>query len=261
MFFVASKLFWMVLEPGNLLLILLAWGMLRLAATRRRKGMLLASLAVWGFVAALVLPLGQWAMAPLEMRFPAPPMPEKADGIIVLGGAIDPDITNAHGQVALNEAASRITETFILANHYPAARVVLSGGNGELLSSGLSEADATRDLLVAMGLDEHRLVLESHSRNTYENAVFSKETADPKPGEIWILVTSAEHMPRAVGCFRHAGWDILPYPVGYQTDGRWHFDQLNLGGNLVMLSRAAHEWLGLVAYRLTGKIDAYFPGP
>jgi len=261
MFFVASKLFWIILEPGNLLLILLVLGLLRMAATRRRKGMLLASFAGLVLVAITVLPLGQWAIAPLEMRFPAPQLPDRVDGIILLGGAVDPVLTLAHGQVALNEAGDRITETFILAKRYPDSRILLSGGNGTLLPAGMSEAKTTEDLLVEMGVDEHRLVIEDRSRYTYENAVFSKAVADPKTGETWILVTSAAHMPRAVGCFRHAGWEILPYPVDYQPNGRWRFDYLDLGGSLVLFARAAHEWLGLASYYLTGRIDTFFPGP
>jgi len=261
MFFVASKLFWIILEPGNLLLILLVLGLLRMAATRRRKGMLLASFAGLALAAITVLPLGQWAIAPLEMRFPAPRLPDRVDGIILLGGAVDPVLTLAHGQVALNEAGDRITETFILAKRYPDSRILLSGGNGRLLPVGMSEAKTTEDLLVEMGVDEHRLVIEDRSRDTYENAVFSKEVADPKTGETWILVTSAAHMPRAVGCFRHAGWEILPYPVDYQPNGRWRFDYLDLGGSLVLFARAAHEWLGLASYYLTGRIDTFFPAP
>ena len=261
MFFLASKLFWIILEPGNLLLILLVLGLLRMAATRRRKGMLLASFAGLALAAITVLPLGQWAIAPLEMRFPAPRLPDRVDGIILLGGAVDPVLTLAHGQVALNEAGDRITETFILAKRYPDSRILLSGGNGRLLPVGMSEAKTTEDLLVEMGVDEHRLVIEDRSRDTYENAVFSKEVADPKTGETWILVTSAAHMPRAVGCFRHAGWEILPYPVDYQPNGRWRFDYLDLGGSLVLFARAAHEWLGLASYYLTGRIDTFFPGP
>ncbi len=261
MFFLASKLFWVVAEPGNLLLVLLVLGLLLLAATRRRRGMWLASLAGAGLAAMLVLPLGEWAIAPLEARFPAPQLPDRIDGIVLLGGAVDPGITLAHGQIAINEAAERITETFILANRYPSARVVLSGGNGTLSSSPFSEAKATADLLAAMGMDGRRLVIEDRSRNTDENAIFSKAAADPKPGETWILITSAAHMPRAVGCFRHAGWEILPYPVDYQTYEHWRLNDLDLGRNLVLFSKAAHEWLGLAAYYLTGRIGTLFPGP
>src|SRR5271154_2701519 len=174
MFFPASKLLWIILEPGNLLLILLVLGLLRMAATHRRKGMLLASFAGLALVAITVLPLGQWALAPLEMRFPAPQLPDRVDGIVLLGGAVDPELTLAHGQPALNEAAERITDTFILAKRYPNSRLLLSGGSSTLWPVGLSEAKATGDILVAMGVDENRLVIEDRSRNTYENAVFSK---------------------------------------------------------------------------------------
>ena len=80
-----------------------------------------------------------------------------------------------------------------------------------------AEAAATRGCSSRDGLDARRILVETRSRNTYENAVYSKELAQPQPGQIWLLVTSANHMPRAVGCFRAVGFDVIPYPVDYDT--------------------------------------------
>jgi uncharacterized SAM-binding protein YcdF (DUF218 family) len=262
MLFVLSKLFWIIAQPGNLILLLLVLGVLMLAFTRGRRGVAIVALATLAFVACTVLPVGIWAVAPLERRFAPPePMPEKVDGIVVLGGAVDPDTRATHGQVSLNDAAERITEAVALARRYPEARILLSGGNGTLTATERSEADAMKMLLVADGVDADRLLLEGKSRNTIENAEYSLALAQPKPAETWLLVTSAAHMPRAVGCFRHVGWPVLPYPVDYHVNDEVSPDTFSLGQNLARLDYAMREWVGLAVYRLLGRIDTVFPGP
>lgn len=262
MLFLFSKLFWIVAQPGNLLLLILVAGVSCLALTRRRHGLGLVALATLAFIVLSTLPVGFWAVAPLEDRFAPPqPLPDKVDGIIILGGAVDPNTQAAHGQVSLNDAAERITEAVVLSRRYPEARLLLSGGNGTLSASERSEAEAMGMLLVAMGVPAERLLLEGKSRNTIENAIYSKELAAPKPGETWLLVTSAAHMPRAVGCFRHVGWAIVPYPVDYRVITGITPDTFELGQNLMRLDYAMREWVGLVAYRLLGRTDDLFPGP
>lgn len=259
MLYIVSKVLEVVFDPGNLLLILLAVGVWRLSVTRCRKGLTLVVLALVAGVAAAVEPLAALPLIPLEDRFPEPrTLPDKVDGIIVLGGAIDPERTAEYGQVALNRSAARVTETLRLAQHYPTARVLLSGGMGGLLHEPTTESAATARLLTELGVAPNRLVIEDKSRTTHENAVLSKQIADPKPGEIWILVTSADHMPRAVGCFRHIGWSVVPDPVDYETIRRLH---ISLAVGLGIVGDAAHEWLGLVAYRIVGWTDALFPAP
>jgi uncharacterized SAM-binding protein YcdF (DUF218 family) len=172
---------------------------------------------------------------------------------------VDLGRTIANGPVALNGMAERLTETLALAHRYPDAKVLISGGDGRLTPKGLTEADATSSVFVADGLDPRRIMLEGASRDTYENAIYSKSVARPRADQIWVLVTSANHMPRAVGCFRRAGWDVIPYPVDY-TGGPAGIG-LNFDGGLRVLDDALHEWIGLVAYRLLGRTDALFPAP
>jgi uncharacterized SAM-binding protein YcdF (DUF218 family) len=261
MIFLIGKLFWLVARPGNLLCLILILGWLRRLMTRRRGGGILLTIGSLGLLAITVLPVSDGVIAPLEQRFPQPAtLPQRIDGIILLGGAVDTVITRAHGQVALNGAAERITATLALARRYAAAPVLISGGNGGLGDNPLSEAAATAQLLEEDGLDAKRLMLEERSRTTFDNAVFSRDLVHPQPGQVWLLVTSAAHMPRAVGCFRHVGWNVVPYPVDYRT-GRSLAGRMWLGQNLVDLDEAAHEWVGLVAYRLFGRIDTFFPGP
>jgi uncharacterized SAM-binding protein YcdF (DUF218 family) len=105
--------------------------------------------------------------------------------------------------------------------------------------------------------------MERNSRNTYENAVFTKALAAPKPGERWLLVTSAYHMPRSVGLFRKAGFAVEPYPVDWRVGrGADIFAFTNIAGDgLGRTDTAMREWIGLVAYRLTGKTSELLPGP
>jgi uncharacterized SAM-binding protein YcdF (DUF218 family) len=261
MTFVASKLFWAVTDPGNLLLLLLLAALAAMALSRRRRGFGLAVAVALALLVVAVLPVGQWLVAPLEERFPAPALPARIDGIIVLGGAIDPAVSRAHGQISLNEAAERLTEAAVLARRYPDARIVVSGGNAAILPRPHEEeAGLMRAQLVALGVAPARVLVEDRSRNTYENALMSRDLVQPKPGEVWLLVTSAWHMPRAVGCFRHIGWGVLPYPVDYRTEARPRPEFL-LAQDLGLVDLAAKEWVGLVAYRLLGRIDTLFPAP
>jgi uncharacterized SAM-binding protein YcdF (DUF218 family) len=260
MLFVLSKIFDTVLLAGNLLLLLLVLGVLLSAFGARRAGWgLVVTVTILG-VAIAVLPVASWVGAPLEERFPQPLLPQRIDGIVLLGGAVSIGLTLAHHQVALNEMADRITETLALAERYRDAKVLISGGDAALVPRGLTEAQATRTLLVADGLDAGRIVIEDRSRNTYDNALESKAVANPQPGQVWVLVTSANHMPRAVGCFRAVGFDVIPYPVDYAT-GPDHELHLDLAGSLRALGWEIHEWIGLVVYRVEGRTDALFPAP
>ena len=256
MLFVISKLADLVLRPSTLLLLCCVGGLL----LRRRW---LLRTGVIGFVLVLLLPIDQLALLPLEDRFPRPAEPPAhVDGMIVLGGALVPELSNARGIPSLNATAERITETVALARRYPDARVVYTGAYGSLLHEHVSEAETAATLLVTLGVPRERIVIESKSRTTWENALDGKALVRPKPGETWLLVTSAEHMPRAVGAFRAAGWPVVAWPVAYKSG----LDPLlwlpsSLGQHLVVLDAATHEWLGLFVYWWLGHSSAMFPAP
>jgi uncharacterized SAM-binding protein YcdF (DUF218 family) len=261
--FIASKIAWGLLDPGNLLLLAILAGAATLVSTAGRRGRGPVVAAAAGLLALAVLPIGSWLASPLENRFPLPPLPARVDGIIVLGGAVDAELSAARGQPALNEAAERMTMAVALARRYPEARLLVSGGEAAIVPKGRDEAGAMTGFLTGQGIDPARVALEGESRNTHENAALAKDLARPSPGETWLLVTSAMHMPRAVGCFRHVGWTgIIPYPVDYRTrptvDFRLHFD---LGGGSAAVGAAAKEWVGLASYRALGYTDALFPAP
>ena len=264
MFFILSKTLGFFALPSNLLATLIALGVVLMFTRFRRAGRIVATLGVVLLLLAGLSPLGNVLIYPLEQRFPPWDAARGAPvGIVVLGGAISPDVSVAHGTPALTEAAERLTAVAELARQYPAVRIVFSGGNARLLYAEGNEAEFALRLFESFGIARERLTPEDKSRNTVQNALFSKALADPKPGERWLLVTSGYHMPRAIGIFRRAGFAVEAYPVDWRTRGRidlvMPFDSLT--GGLRRTDTAVREWIGLVAYRVTGQSSALFPAP
>ncbi|MCZ8547909.1 YdcF family protein [Mesorhizobium qingshengii] len=262
MFFVISKLVEFFLIPSNLIALL---GMVGIPAAllgrfRLGRACIIASvllLAICGWS-----PLGPAALMLLENRFPQPVIDMPVAGIILLGGAVDPHISSYRGTLAMNEAGERLTATVDLSRRYPDARIFLSGGLGQSHgASTLTESKVARDILVSLGVSPERIEMEERSRNTCENGTESAASIQPKPGELWLLVTSASHMPRAIGCFRAAGFDVTPYPVDYRTRGAADLkrptDSITVG--LAATDLAAHEWFGLLTYRIAGLTAELFP--
>lgn len=265
MLFVLSKLLWAVLNPGNLLLLCALAGTLGLFSRRprvRNLGRGLLALGLGTMAAIAVLPLGEWLLTPLEERFPKPAEPlGRVDGVVVLGGAVDLRVSGERGQPELGAAADRLTAFVALARRYPQARLVFTGGSGALFDTGHREADVAENLIAGLGLDPARVAFERGSRNTRENALLAMALAQPQAGETWLLVTSAFHMPRAMGSFGRAGWRVTPYPVDYRTTGPggWR-PGFSLMHGLSLLAVAEKEWIGLAVYRLLGWTDRLFPG-
>jgi uncharacterized SAM-binding protein YcdF (DUF218 family) len=243
--FVLSKLLWAMLAPSNLLLLLLAAGLVW-------RRLLYVAVPLLDVVA--VFPIASWLALPLESRYLPPAPPERVDGIVVLGGGLDGVLSAARGQPELTDAAERLTTAVALARRYPETRIVFSGGEGALLPQGHAEADESVGFFRALGVPRERLAIENRSRNTWENATRSFALVQPRPGETWLLVTSAWHMPRAVGCFRKVGWPVLPWPVDYRTDPRRISLGFALGDGLDALDIMAREWVGLAAYWAMGRI-------
>jgi len=263
-FFYASKVFWFFLDPGNLLLFMLCIGGLALWTRWKNAGRFLISLAAILSFIIFTIPVGNYGLRYLENRFPVnPTLPKNVDGIIVLGGTIDPFITQARDQISLNGNIERITKFSELALKYPQATLVYSSGSGSLTDQSLKEADFVAPILKKLGLNPERVMYENQSRNTVENAALSFDLTQPGENETWILVTSARHMPRAMGCFRKAGWpDITAYPVDFIYKGDEILSPpLSLTAGLLRANSALHEWVGLLAYYVMGKTDRVLPLP
>ncbi|MGE0666646.1 MAG: YdcF family protein [Sphingomonadales bacterium] len=253
------RLLWETFQPSTSLLLLFALGLLLTAAGHRRIGRWLLLAAGIPLAAILALPVSNGLLVALETRFPQPVLPERVDGIIMLGGALNSHATDRWGRPQINHHGERLFEAMVLARRYPDATLLISGGHYDA-DERLPEAAIARQILRELRQMPKHVVFEDKSRTTWENGVLSREAVGPRPGQNWVLVTSAAHMPRAVGVFRKLGWEVIPYPVDYQSDGtvRWRFN--SAGYQLAAFDSVAREWMALIVYRLEGKSSALFPG-
>ena len=228
----------------------------------RRKAGLRLLIASWVPLGLVHLtPAGRWLLVPLEERFPRRGefpgvLPEEVTGLVLLGGSFVIDASEDRREPVYNLAASRIFDFLAIARRYPKARIVFTGTD--------VEAKLARRVFAEQGLDMARVTFEDRSINTADNARNTKALIDPKPGETWALVTSALHMPRSVGLFRGAGWEVIPCPVNYVTSGRLDAGSwlAALGGtNGLSWRSAVHEWVGLAYHWAAGDMPELFPAP
>src|SRR6516164_376277 len=243
MIYYVSKVFWLIAAPTNAFVLISAivafWALLHRSNCLTR----LAAAVAGGLVIGTFTPIDLALTVPLEHRFAIWPRNPQArfDGIILLGG----------GGVGGIDAVST------LSRDYPKARLIFSGFKPTDTSS-----EHLLYMFARLGGDRARVDIVSPPRTTSEDALYTAALLKPKPGERWLLVTSALHMPRAVGCFRVAGFQVEPHPVEFKIDRSHPFNRFIPGSEALFdLDTAAKEWVGLIAYRLMGKTDALFPGP
>jgi uncharacterized SAM-binding protein YcdF (DUF218 family) len=227
MFYHLSKILWALTSPTRVTLVFsISWRLLRLFGVLRISVVCLTVSSLL-FTGVAISPIGQEMTHLLETRFPRwTNSDHNIDGIVLLSGSV-----------------ARIIEAAKLFHRFPNARLIAVTGAPEM-----GETAVTLDLLSQLGVDVNRVELDGTSHNTFENAEAAKRVAKPRPGDHWLLVTSALHMPRAMGCFRSVGFDVEPYPVDYRHSA-------------APIERAAHEFIGLAGYWLTGRSTSLWPGP
>lgn len=256
-FFILSKLVGTFLRAETWMLMLLllgAWAGWRGRVWRAR---ILSGLGIALLLTLTVFPLGELLLRPIEARFAVAPALDRVDGIIVLGGGERAGRALIWGLPQTNEAGERFIEGAALAHAHPQARLLFTGGSGALGDLGRSQvpqAQMAARLFTSLGIAPDRILLEQTSRNTAENARNSMALIQPKPEEVWVLVTSAFHMRRAVRSFESAGWpNIVPWPVDHRSGRFAGGIGWNLARNLNVLNTATKETIGLIAYNLTGR--------
>ena len=258
MFFILSKILAFVLTPQlHSVFCLFGAGLCSVFGAKRlaRMAVLLAFLLPliysWTFI-------GETLVRPLEnhVGVPAPEQINKATGIIVLGGFTGGSVISAdRNEAQISAAGERFFKAVELARLYPDKPVWFSGFSAQIRPRGWSEAEITRRLLVQPGLLLSRFSFEEKSQNTAQNAEFMFQNVQPQADERWVLVTSANHMKRSLASFRKAGWDnITGYPVSFQTTENAHLGTFSPGKGFSLMNIALHEYVGYLAYWLTGRI-------
>lgn len=264
MYYALSKILWFFATPSNAILGLAGLGTILLWTRRWRLGRRLVLAGVAATLCFGILPAGTWLLYPLESRFPA----WHDDGrpvaaIVVLGGAIELAPSEARGILALNDAGERQIALGDLARRYPAAKLVFSGGAGFFSDGTVTESDVVEAHLAEVGVAQDRVVFERQSRNTVENARFTKSLLDLKRGDRVLLVTSAFHMARSMGLFRAEDIPVVAYPVDFRTSDRGDLFKIGSAASdgLHRTDVAVREWIGLAAARLLGHSREFFPAP
>lgn len=260
-FFILSKVFWLFINPENILILAFAITALLFIL---KKDRLAKKIFYWSsailFVIAL-FPIGSWLIYPLETQFSSQPkLPNKVDGIILLGGSFIPSSSQTWNKVQTNRYADRVFSFVSLMQQYPNAKAIFTGGKASIQAMHPSEAFFAKKLFKELGIKKGRVLFDDKARNTYENSLYAKKLAKPKQGENWIVISSAFHLPRSVGVFCQQNWPVIPYPADYHSDPKtFLMPSLSLSGNLDVLNDAIHEWIGLGAYYLTHKTNAWLP--
>jgi uncharacterized SAM-binding protein YcdF (DUF218 family) len=248
------------LVPSNLLALLAVLGFV-LLTLRLRVGTIIAAFGLATIAIAALSPLGNMLLTPLEQRFPDGQYPtQNINGIIVLGGSYDTESHSYLSTIVLGEDTEPLAVMVDLARRYPKAKIIFSGGSPQDTEN---EAKIVKRYFISFGIAPDRILTEGQSQTTAENARFTADLLHPAPPSRWLLVTSGYHMPRAVGAFRKAGFDVIAFPAGLRTHGwrdMWR-PESTATDNLRRVDIGVHEWVGLLHYKLKGYSSEWFPGP
>ncbi|UAJ12494.1 YdcF family protein [Glacieibacterium megasporae] len=253
-FFEISKIGWVLVAPETMLFLPFAVALWSVFAHRRRLALYALALGFGLVLAVGIFPLGDLLLVPMEGRYPANPPLQEVDAIIILGGGGNPAVAARWGTSGIGDAGDRYLAGGALARRFPTSVIYFTGGSGDLIGDRMSEATVAPQLLEATGVDRARVHLEGGSRSTAENAQRLRESAALQSARHIVLVTSAFHMPRAMLAFCAAGWHgLVPYPADFRSTTFGNGIGWSFAHHLQMLDIAAKEWVGLFAYRLTGR--------
>ena len=254
-----GDLLWLVLQPSSVIVALLLLAAVALLLGGLKAGRRLLWFALVLLFLPAVLPIEETLLAPLERAYAAPQtLPERVDGILVLGGAVDWRVSEALQQLNTNEAAERVFAGAALARRYPEARLVFTGVYGSSVMREFVAYPEAQSFIAGSEYAQRRPIFFGGARSTYEDALYSLENLKPRSGEQWLLVTSAMHMPRAFMTFQTLGWTLIPYPVDYRSDGNFR-PSLRVIARLASLDTVVREWGALLVYKNLGRIKQPLP--
>lgn len=259
--FLLSKIFWLFAQPLSLAFALVAAALAFGLSGFQRLGLAFSGVAALLLFVTLFTTTGSVLLQRLEDRFARPPMPDAVSCLIVLGGAFENEVMATRGGIEFNQAADRFVEALRLARAFPAARILVSGGDGSLSGDYEGDAEAAQRFFPTFGIEADRLIREAASRTTFENAANTREVLGQGGIDDCLLLTSAFHMPRAIGLFRKLEIAVTPWPTDYRTSGRasFGFDFTQPALNAQLTTTAVREWIGLIAYYAAGRTSALFP--
>jgi uncharacterized SAM-binding protein YcdF (DUF218 family) len=188
-------------------------------------------------------------------KIPLNSINETYDVAIVLGGGTTYDFET--GMIDFHESGDRFFIALQLYKQKKVKKLLLSGGSGSMVKTEQKEAKFIKQYLMNIGVPEQDILIDSTSKNTYENAVNSKNIIDKMGYHKIMLITSAYHIPRAKACFKKLGMPVFALPVDYEHGPRvYYFDHLFLPQTKAfrLWETILHEWIGFISYKIAGYI-------
>ena len=255
MSFYLSKVLWLIINPFNILIFLLLITICFLLLKKNKFTYFFLSLFLIFLVSFGMLPVGKYLIYKLEKYYHNTIiLPDKVDGLLILGGATNPFLSDEFNQINLNGSVERLIEAIRLIKIYTETKIIFSGGSGSIQKPKMDHARIAKQFFMQIGLDTDKMIFENKSRNTYENILYSKKIAKPKKNERWIVITSAFHMNRTIFIGEKNDWLLTPYAVDFTQPKKFKFKpNLDLLNNLNQMQRGSHEWIGLITYYLMGR--------
>ena len=260
MSFYLSKILWLILNPFNIFIFVTLLSIF-LYFVKLRRLSLIIFLINFVFIALIsFLPIGSYLIYNIEKEYHSYiKPPDQVDGILILGGATNPQLYNEYDQISLNSSSERLVESVFIIKKFDKAKVIFSGGSGILNRPDFDHAQVAKSFYKKIGIEIDKIIFEDNSRNTYENITYSKKIANPKINENWLLITSASHMKRALLIAEKNNWKLIPYAVDFKNIKNFKLiPNLKLLKNLNLFQQGLHEWLGLVSYYLMGRTNKIF---
>jgi uncharacterized SAM-binding protein YcdF (DUF218 family) len=249
MFFLFSKLLSFLLSPFFWVIILLFFALFAKKANKKRNYLILSILLLFLFSNAFLSNemANLWEAKPVPLNNVG-----KYDYAIVLGGFSAYDTTYA--KVKFFESSDRLWQALQLYHLKKVKKIFISGGSGKLMHQEETEADKVKAFLISLNVPECDIVMEMTSRNTHENAMntalwLKKHHSNAK----CLLVTSAGHMRRAMGCFRKENVNVTSYPTHYFAARRtYEFDRLVIPSVEVLMGwqGTIKEMFGYLTYQV-----------
>jgi uncharacterized SAM-binding protein YcdF (DUF218 family) len=248
MFFSLSKILNLFFDIYNLIFVFLLISII-LLIFKNKKYIFFISISALLIIISSLAPTGILLLNYLERDYYESKIPDKIDGIIVLSGAIEPELTREFKKIQLNESAERLTEFILLSREKPRVKKIFSGGSAILFDKSLNQSKFASKLFNEF--DIQNIIYENKSRNTYENILFSHKIINPEKHEKWVLITSAYHMKRALLIGNELNWNLIPFAVDFKTNKNIIlYKNFKLSKNLYYFNTAIRELLGIIMYQI-----------
>ncbi len=260
MSFYLSKILWLALNPFNIFILFTIITIILYLISFRKISIAIFLINSLYLIIISFLPIGSYLIHKIEKEYHlSSSIPDKLDGILILGGATNPIFYKEFNQISVNDSAERLIESVSIIKRFKNSKIIFSGGSGVINRPDLAHSQVAKLFYKKVGIEESRIIFEDNSRNTNENILFSKKIAKPKKNENWLLITSASHMKRAMLIGSKNNWKFIPYAVDFKTMKKFRFvPNLYLLSNINSFQQGSHEWLGLISYYLMNRTDKIF---